>query len=111
MADEKKRYRLKDGVGKHRNEKGELVAAGTVLELTESQAAGLKGKVEALDGAVTGDVAGTNDTPNATARDGKPGQNPELGQQESAAAKTAVGDPNKATAPKEPAPGAATPTK
>jgi len=102
MAEETRPYRLKQGVGKHYHE-GKVVDAGTELRLTRDQAVSFKNKFDAVgDGfPIGGDVAGTNNTPNATVPDGQPGQNPELGQQESAAAQKAVGNVDKPTTPKD----------
>lgn len=105
MAEETKPYRLKAGVGKHFQD-GQLVDAGATVQLTRGQAESFRNKFEAADGVgfnIGGDVAGTNNTPNATGRQGvgEPGQNPELGQQESGAAMQAVGNVDKPTSVKD----------
>jgi hypothetical protein len=103
MADQTKPYRLKTGVGNHYHE-GQRVDPGTVLQLTERQADAFRQKFESADGngfEARGDVAGTNNTPGATDPVGDPGQNPELGQQESSAAVKAVGNIDKPGTPKD----------
>jgi membrane protein involved in colicin uptake len=92
MAEQTKAYRFNGGLGKHRDEKGRLVGEGEVVQLTASQAEAFKDRFEAVgEGFVlSANTAGTNNTPNATEPDGAPGQNPDLGQQESAAAQKAV---------------------
>jgi hypothetical protein len=94
MAEEQtKPYRYK-GPGKHYHE-GRLLAEGEVLQLRQSQAAAVKDRFEPVSGGwedgdfPVGDVAGTNNTPNATT---EKGQNPTRGQQESQAARQATGE-------------------
>lgn len=98
MTEQTKAYRFKGGLGKHYDEKGRLVGEGEIVQLTESQANSFKDRFEAVgEGfALSVDTAGTNNTPNATRPDGAPGQNPDLGQQESDAAKKAADEAAKA---------------
>ena|SRR5689334_8700020 len=109
MADQKseptKAYRFtggKNGNSRHYGDDNRLIGVGEIVQLRESQAEALKDRFEPVDGGFArGDVAGTNNTPEATAPDGRPGQNPELGQQSAAAALKAVGDKDKATGVKD----------